>query len=314
MDISRGARIVLEDCLAARPGERLLVVTDTGKRAIGEALFEAGRGLRLEAAIIVTEPTAVSGAEPAAAVAAAMKASDIVVCPTTHSITHTVARKAACEAGARVATMPGITEEMFVRGAITADYRQVAALSDRIAAILTEGRTARIEKDGRVLELSLAGRRGISSNGLYHRKGESGNLPTGEGYIAPVEGVGEGQLLIDGSLGELGRLRGPLEVWIEGGRAVRFEGPDADWLEARLSVKPEARCIGELGIGTNDKAILSGNLLEDEKVYGTVHVAFGSNATFGGTVSAGVHIDGVMLNAVLSVDGRVLVRDGRLVT
>ncbi|MFA6506421.1 MAG: hypothetical protein WCT14_09995, partial [Treponemataceae bacterium] len=70
--------------------------------------------------------------------------------------------------------------------------------------------------------------------------------------------------------------------------------------------------VAELGIGTNDKATLIGNLLEDEKVYGTVHLAFGSNATFGGTISAGVHIDGIMLNPTLTVDGRVIVRGGKV--
>jgi leucyl aminopeptidase (aminopeptidase T) len=312
MDISRGADIVLKDCMAARAGERFLVVTDTDKRAIGEALFEAGRRLGLKSTLLIMEPTGQSGAEPLAAVAAAMKASDLVVCPTTHSLTHTAARKEACEAGARIATMPGITEEMFGRGAITADYRKVAELSDRLTEMLSRGESVRIEKQGRVLELSIKGRKAISSNGLYHRPGASGNLPTGEAYIAPVEGTARGSLLFDGSLAELGLLNGPLEVVIEDGRAVRFSGPDAAWLERKLAT-PEARSVGELGIGTNDKALLSGVVLEDEKVYGTVHIAFGSNATFGGTVSAGIHIDGVMKTCVLSLDGKVIVRDGRVV-
>ncbi len=312
MDIGRGADIVLRDCMAAKAGERFLVVTDTGKRAIGEALFEAGRRMGLRSTLLVMEPTAQSGAEPLPAVAEAMKASDIVVCPTTRSLTHTAARKAACEAGARIATMPGITEEMFGRGAITADYSKVAELSDRLAEMLTRAESVRIEKEGRVLELSIKGRTAISSNGLYHKAGSSGNLPTGEAYIAPVEGTARGRLLFDGSLAELGMLKGPLEVTVEDGRAAGFSGPDAAWLEARLS-SPEARNLGELGIGTNDKALLSGVLLEDEKVYGTVHIAFGSNATFGGTVSAGIHIDGVMKTCLLSLDGRVVVRDGRIV-
>lgn len=312
MDIGKGADIVLKSCMAARAGERFLVVTDTGKRAIGEALFEAGLRLGLRSTLLVMEPTGQSGAEPLPAVAEAMKASDIVVCPTTRSLTHTAARKAACAAGARVATMPGITEQMFGRGAITADYRKVAELSDRLTELLTQAQEVRIEKEGRVLELSIKGRKAISSNGLYHSAGSSGNLPTGESYIAPVEGTARGRLLFDGSLAEFGLLHGPLEVAVEDGRAVSFSGPDAAWLEAKLAT-PEARNVGELGIGTNDKAVLSGILLEDEKVYGTVHIAFGSNATFGGTVSAGIHIDGVMKTCVLSLDGKVVVRDGRIV-
>lgn len=311
-DMSGGAKVVLSDCLGAKAGETLLVVTDTEKRAVGEALYEEGRRLGLLSHLLVMPPTGTSGAEPSPLVADAMRKADIVLCPTKFSLTHTAARKAASEAGARVATLPDIAEEMFVRGALTADYAKVAELSDRVTAVLTEGKRVRLEKDGRVLELSIEGRKGISSNGRYHAKGASGNLPTGEAYIAPVEDSADGTVLIDGSLAEFGLVTGPLEIDIRKGRAVAFRGPQAAWLEDKLSRHPDARVVAELGIGTNDKAALIGNLLEDEKVYGTVHLAFGSNATFGGTISAGVHIDGIMLNPNLSVDGRVIVRDGKV--
>jgi leucyl aminopeptidase (aminopeptidase T) len=159
--------------------------------------------------------------------------------------------------------------------------------------------------------MSLQGREGISSNGLYRTPGSSGNLPTGEGYIAPVEGTAEGSVLIDGSLAGFGRVTGPLAIRVEQGRAVGFSGPQAAWLEKKLAT-PEARNLAELGIGTNDKARLTGVILEDEKIYGTIHVAFGSNATFGGVVQAGVHIDGIILGATLLVDGQVIVRDGQV--
>jgi leucyl aminopeptidase (aminopeptidase T) len=312
MDIQKGARIVIADCLGGKPEETLLVVTDPPERAIGEALYREAIELGLSAHMIIMPATGRSGAEPTAIVANAMKNADIVVCPTKFSLTHTSARKAACEEGARIATMPEITEEMFSHGAITADYREVAALSDRLTAVLTAGEMVRIEKEGRVLELSIRGRKGVSSNGLYHSKGSSGNLPTGEAYIAPLEGTAEGVVLIDGSLAEFGLVSGPLEIRIEKGLAVEFNGPEAHWLEERLGPGPASRNLGELGLGTNKKARLIGNLLEDEKVYGTAHVAFGSNATFGGAVSAGVHIDGIILGAVVSVDGQVVVRDGEI--
>lgn len=312
MDMSEGARVALRDCLGAAPGERLLVLADTEKRRIGEVLFEEGRRLGLRALLLVMEPTGVNGAEPPEAVAEAMKRADLVVCPTAFSLTHTRARKEAAARGARVATMPGITEEMFVAGAITADYTEVAALSERLARLLDRAEEARLEKDGRVLALSLRGRQGVASSGLLRAPGAAGNLPSGEAYIAPVEGSARGRLLIDGSLAGIGLLRGPLEVTVEEGLAVRFEGPDAARAQELLGPGREARNVGELGIGTNPKARLSGTVLEDEKVYGTVHVAFGSNAGFGGTVEAGVHLDGVVLRPTLRLDGRPVVRDGRI--
>jgi leucyl aminopeptidase (aminopeptidase T) len=310
-DIRKGARTVIKDCMGAKAGESFLVITDPTREEIGRALYEEALELGLAAHYHVMPERGTDGAEPALLVAAAMKEADIVVCPTAFSLTHTAARKEAAARGARIATMPGITADMFGAGAITADYKTVAALSDTVAKVLTEGETARIEKDGHVLELSLKGRSGISSNGLYLKPGDSGNLPTGEGYIAPVEGSARGSIVVDGSLAGFGKVTGPLEITIEDGKAVSFAGPEAAWLENKLK-SAEARNVAELGVGTNDKARLTGIILEDEKVYGTIHIAFGSNNTFGGAVAAGIHIDGIILGAVLTVDGKVLVKDGRV--
>jgi len=299
--------------MAAKPGESILVVTDTLKKSIGEVLFNKALEFGLDAMLMVMEPTGVSGAEPPEAVAEAMKRCDIVLCPTEHSLTHTHAREAACAAGARIATMPGISGEMFSQGAITADYREVAALSDRIAQMLDRAREARIEKEGASLTLSIKGRRAVSSRGLFHARGSWGNLPTGEAYIAPVEGTANGDIIIDGSIAGLGVLKAPLKVRVENGLAVSFSGPDAGRMEKLLGEREEARNLGELGIGTNPKARLIGNVLEDEKVYGTVHVAFGSNDTFGGRVQAGIHIDSIILNPRLYLDDRLVVDDGKIV-
>jgi leucyl aminopeptidase (aminopeptidase T) len=65
----------------------------------------------------------------------------------------------------------------------------------------------------------------------------------------------------------------------------------------------DGRTIAEFGIGTNKKARLTGNVLEDEKVFGTVHIAFGSNKSFGGVTEAGVHIDCVIKDPVVFIDG-----------
>jgi leucyl aminopeptidase (aminopeptidase T) len=310
-DIQRGAKIVISHCLGAKAGESFLVITDPAKQEIGQVLYDTAVELGLAAHLLLIPETGTNGAEPYPLTAAAMQGADIVVCPTAFSLTHTEARKAAAATGARIATMPGITMEMFAAGAITADYAKVAELSDRVADILSRGSLARIEKTGHVLEMSLKDRRGISSNGLYRTPGSSGNLPTGEGYIAPVEGTAQGSVVIDGSLAGFGRVSGPLEIRIEQGRAVDFSGPEAAWLEKALPTA-ETRNLAELGVGTNDKARLSGVILEDEKIYGTIHVAFGSNATFGGTVQAGVHIDGIILGATLLVDGQVIVRNGQV--
>ena len=241
-----------------------------------------------------------------------MKAADIVICPTAKSLTHTNARIQAVAEGTRVATMPGITEEMFSQGAMTADYSAVAALTAKITDLLTECRTARIEKDGCVLTLKLDGRKGVPSPGVYKEAGQSGNLPSGEAYIAPLEDGVDGEMIIDGSMVGIGKLDSPLKVTIRGGKLQKIEGEKSELLDVLLANERNAT-VGELGIGTNEAAILNGIILEDEKVYGTVHIAFGTNTSFGGTNKADCHMDGIILEPTLYFDDRLIIDKGKFV-
>jgi leucyl aminopeptidase (aminopeptidase T) len=312
MGLESGVRVVLEQCLAIKPGEKVLIVADTRKERIGKALFEKAIELRSEAIILTMLPRTRHGEEPPGPVAEAMKRADVVICPTEYSLTHTQARREACEAGARIATMPGITEEMFSEGAMTADYRELAELTVKVADLLTKAETARIENGGKRLTVSLKGRRALASTGIIHKPGEFGNLPTGEAYIAPVEGTASGELIVDGSVAGIGILKSPLRIEVEDGIAVRIAGESAPDLEKMLGEGREARNIAELGIGTNKRARLIGIALEDEKIYGTAHIALGDNSTFGGTVRAGVHLDCILLKPTLYLDDEKVMEGGEL--
>lgn len=307
------ARRVLSENMGADAGETLLVVTDTGKREIGRSLFEAGVDLDLEAGLIETRPLERSGMEPPAYVSAAMKEADVVVCPTSASLTHTRAREAATKAGARVATMPGITERMFSEGAITADYTEVERLTATLTKHLTAADEARIETDDETLTMSLAGRDGIPSDGLIRTPGESGNLPSGESYIAPVEDTAEGAIAFDGGLAGVGALDEPLVVHIESGMIASVEGASADEFLDATAGDECARRVAELGLGTNPAADIIGTVLEDEKIYGTCHVAFGDNHGFGGTIECDSHLDGIALEPDVFLDDELVVSEGDVV-
>ncbi|MEW4372009.1 aminopeptidase [Paenibacillus kandeliae] len=303
---------VLTDCLGLQAGETLAVVTDDSRKELAESLYEAGKRLGAESMLLLMQERSKSGEEPPAAIATAMMNASVVVCVTRYSLTHTSARKQAAAAGARLATMPGITEDMFTHGAITAEYDKVKELTETVTALLTEASTVRIEKDGRSLSFSIESREGVPSTGLYLNPGESGNLPSGEAYIAPLEGTASGELIADGSVAGLGALSSPLLLTVQDGRLVAAEGDKGDELLHMLG-DDQGRMLGEFGIGTNDKARITGIVLEDEKVYGTIHVAFGSNNTFGGTVAAGVHIDIVVKQPDVYLDDRLIMRAGELV-
>ncbi|MEC0180625.1 aminopeptidase [Paenibacillus peoriae] len=302
---------VLQKCLGLTAGETLLVVTDDDKKELGESIYEAGKALGAEAAMMTMKVRSKSGEEPPAPVAEAMLRSSVVVCVTRYSLTHTNARKQAAAAGARLATMPGMTDDMFMNGAIAADYPKVKALTEEVTALLTAAKQVRIEKDGYSLNFTIEGRDGVPSTGMYLNPGESGNLPSGEAYIAPLEGTAQGQIVVDGSVAGIGALKEPLLLTVQNGRLTAAEGEAGQPLLDMLG-EGDGRMLAEFGIGTNDKARITGVVLEDEKVYGTIHVAFGSNNTFGGTVAAGVHIDGVVQKPDVYLDDRLIMKAGQL--
>lgn len=310
--MKKSAIAVLKNCMDAKVGENVLIVTDNIKLKIGMALYEASVEIGCETMLMLMEEREVSGAEPPVAVAEAMRNSDIVICPTAKSLTHTNARINAVKNNARVGTMPGITEEMFLQGAITADFVRVEEITNKLTDMLTRAKEARVEKDGYVLKLGLDGRNGVPSPGVYKTPGTGGNLPSGEAYIAPLETKADGETVIDGSMVGIGKLEEPLYVKLQGGKLVEVKGKNSEKLDILFKNDNNAT-IAELGIGTNEKAILCGIILEDEKVYGTVHIAFGTNTSFGGVNKADCHMDGIILKPDLYLDDEPIILAGEFV-
>ena len=312
-EIDQAVSAIVRDCLAVRDGEEVLVVANPATIGLGERLRgEAGRaGADAVLALIGERPS--HGAEPPASVAAAMSAADVVICPTNQSLSHTEARRKATERGVRIATMPTATEEMVAR-VMSADVEGLRRRGQAIADLLTAGSEARItDANGSDLRLGLEGRDAIPDAGDLSARGAFGNLPCGEGFIAPIEGTAEGTLVVDGTIAGIGRVNEPIELTVKAGNLVGATGPQGERLMELLTVHgPDGTNVAELGIGTNEKAILTGNLLEDEKLLGTCHVAFGASAAIGGTVQVPVHLDCVVLKPDVAVDGAPLVRAGEL--
>lgn len=305
--------IAVRDCMGAQPGEHVLVVTDEPLRKIGFALQRASRELGLEVMLVDMLPRRTNGEEPPPDVADLMKRADIVLCPTTKSLTHTDARRAASAAGARVATLPGVTEEIMVR-CMNADYHEIAARTYRLCGLLEKTNTVRVTAPaGTDITMPITGRQAHASSGLFRDKGQWGNLPTGEAYLAPLEGGSSGVVVVDGSMAGIGMVSEPLRIAVEGGYATEISGgPEADKLIALLEPHGrDARTVAEFGIGTNDKAILTGIILEDEKVMGTIHVAFGDNKSMGGSVRVASHLDGLIRRPTVWFDRTKVMDDGR---
>src|SRR6476659_8134492 len=301
------------DCLGVTSQDAVAVVCNAEQRTIAEALADAAR--RRARSVMLLEFVAMSrhGEEPPAEVAEAMVAADVVLAPTSMSLSLTEARQAATRRGVRIATLPTITEDIFVR-TLPVDYDELRRASESVAARLTAASSALVTSAaGTDIVLSLDGRTGRSDDGNLRAAGAFGNLPAGEGYIAPLETAGDGSIVIDGSLAGYGRLADPVHITVRDGRAVDASGDAGRWLMETLTAGGDhGRSIAELGIGTNPAAQLSGNVLEDEKAIGTAHLAFGASQGIGGATQASVHIDGVMLDVMVNLDDEALLDDGYL--
>ena len=304
----------VRDCMGAKPGESVLIVTDEPLRRIGYALHRASVDLGLDVVLVEMLPRKTNGEEPPPNVAELMTKAHIVLCPTLKSLTHTDSRRAASAAGARVATLPGVTEEVMVR-CMNADYHQIAARTFALCDLMEKTSVVRVTAPaGTDIIMPIKGRKAHASSGLFREKGQWGNLPTGEAYLAPIEGQSQGVVVVDGSMAGVGMMTQPLRIVVKDGFATDISGgPEAERLVALLEPHGwDARTVAEFGIGTNDKAILTGIILEDEKVMGTIHIAFGDNKSMGGTVRVASHLDGLVKRPTVWFDETKIMEDGRL--
>ena len=192
------------------------------------------------------------------------------------------------------------------------DFETMAARSRRVAELLGEAGEARLScPRGSEMTFDLSGREGIPDDGDLSAGGAFGNLPCGEGFISPLSGEGT---LYAVSLGGLGLPDEPVRLSVRDGRLADASGQwGARWTSIMDAAGTQGRNLAELGVGTNERATLTGNMLEDEKMLGTVHVAFGASAGIGGTVSVPVHLDCLVADATLDVGATRVLDAGRFV-
>jgi hypothetical protein len=162
----------------------------------------------------------------------------------------------------------------------------------------------------------------VGSDGVIN-DGAWGNVPSGETYIAPLEGRGAGSVVINGSVpGLVVRDGDEITLFFDRGRLRRIEpesSPAARWLEETQFLGAQDRGdlnwsnLAEIGIGMNPAIErLTGNMLFDEKAAGTAHVALGSNTFMGGIVESMIHCDLVTVRPTVIIDGKSIMDRGRL--
>ncbi len=306
-------RILARVCAGVQPGERSLIVTDSGAdEEIVDAMATTLGALELEVAVVSSAPADLPGDDPPGPVSAAMLEADVVFELTSVFIGSCPARRRACDQGARYLTVPGLTwTTLRPHGPFAADFAAIGERAKRLAERLDGATEFHLAGPaGTDLRGSFDGRRGRPLWGLADQPGGYAAPPDIEVGASPVEGTAEGVVVVDGSLLFLGpdQLPSPVELRFESGRLVDLGGADAWRLADALERSGDERMwnLAEVSIGLNPYSRPGGSALELEGIVGGAHVAVGNNVAYGGSVDARSHIDCALLRAILALDGTPL--------
>jgi len=243
---------------------------------------------------------------------------DCVIALSNYSTSHTrfrdfLTRICSC----RYASMP-LFDISMLEGAMSVDWKALSKRTEKIAKEVNKAEFVEVKSlNGSFISFSKKGRNAHSDTGILKKPGSFGNLPAGEVFIAPLEGTAKGRLIIEWA--PTRRLVSPVILTVTNGVVVNVEGEDAyaDYLREKLDERKENSNIAEFGIGTNNRATRLDNILESEKILGTIHIALGDNSSFGGKVKTPFHQDFVFLKPTVTLihrDGtkNIILKSGKL--
>jgi leucyl aminopeptidase (aminopeptidase T) len=329
------AKTVLTQCLALSPGAELVVFADETTIETASIIAEVAVGLEHKPVLAyftqqMQRDLGEKGIFPAIE-AMLDEAVAALVCLTSAPNClpfRDRARQAALNAGCKVAHMPGINPATLWLADV--DYDILTAQCELLALALAKGQRMEIithDQAGHSYHLRIPlhswRRLPIISDGIIQRN-SWGNVPSGETYIAPPEGLAEGSIVINGSIpgfvispGEeivLHFREGRLAAW------TPEDSPAAHHLRrsqielARAQGDENWANLAEIGLGANPRVqTLTGSPLLDEKKYGSIHIALGDNVDMGGQVASRIHCDMVALSPTVLVDGKVIIAEDAIV-
>lgn len=308
------AHKIINKCLGIQKNESVLILATEQQLKVAQLVQKYGLK-KTKNTFLLSCPPILSNKEMHPSIGSLMKSVNVVIAATSPSISHTQARRNACRAGVRIASLPNITMETFCRIA-DCNFDKISQQSQKLADILSFAKKVHVvSQNGTDLIIPISKRKGYADRGILNVPGAFSNLPAGEASIAPDDGLCEGRLVVDSGMELIPGDKDTLIIDIKKGRAARITGGNA---AKRLRTKlgkfgPNSRIVAEFGIGANSSAKICGSSLEDEKVLGTIHVALGNNVSFGGTNDVGIHLDGVVFNASVNIDGRQILKNGEYI-
>lgn len=312
--------VLLEVCGACKKDEKILFVTDKYLSPIAQRMYDESAEYSNRKIVTIHKERHMHGEDPEDEIALAMKESDVIYGITKFSLFHTQARRDAAANGCRFVNMVDYNMQMLEPGSsLDCDFVGIGEICTRIANTLTNKKICRITTSkGTDFTCSIEGIPPTPQYGRSFKPGQGSSPPDIECATCAVEGTANGIVYIDGSIPhpELGLIHDEIKLIIKNGKIVDISGGKQAEILARLFKDfndPAIYIVGEIGIGLNPKCTLSGSMLEDEGALGTVHIATGSNTTFGGKTTSPYHMDHVFKNPTLTVDGIYILKNGEVV-
>lgn len=320
-NIERGARIIINEWVRVRPWDKVLIVTTD--KYLKEAEIMKMYAEKAKARSVNTLIVDKSGRHVGVFFDANEDVFDpytAIIAATEYSLVTTKAAKRAIQKKKKFLSLPLSTNDgrsMLEYDFITMDTKKSRMMANIIMKYLRQSSKLRVTTPaGTDLTCYKRGREPGFFNGVV-KDGKGYSSASIEVYVPIEETKSEGIMVLDGSLGYIGRAEEPTRIQFKEGRIVEIEETYTgkrlkeymeDYNDSRIYIG------GEFGIGMNSYSQCLGNCyIEDESAYGTFHIGLGRNIALGGTQNANGHFDLVCLNPSIYTDNRQIMDEGRII-
>lgn len=317
MSTKKAANVLLTTCSDCKKEEKILFVTDPTSFEVAQIMWDAATDFPNKALIMMEERN-MHGEEPTETVGLAMRNSDVIFGITKFSLFHSQARKDAVANGARFVNMVDYNTSMMEKSGLHCDFEEIGKVCSKVALKLENRKMCKITTDkGTNFTCEIEGIKPNPQYGRSLKPGSSSSPPDIECATCALEGTGEGIIVVDGSIPhpKLGLITEDIKLTVKNGLVVKIEGgQQAEVLERILKDfnDPNVYNLGEIGIGLNPMCELNGSMLEDEGCSETLHFGAGDNRGFGGKTASNYHLDIIIKEPDLVVDGEKILDKGRV--
>jgi len=319
--IKKNIHHIIKNCGNLKSKEKCLILYDKTTIKIADSFFKECKKFSMFIKKIKVKYAPYHGQSLSKSHEKLMCKSDLILCLTKYSIFQGESRLKASKSGARFLSLAFYNNFTLTNPAVSVDYKPLKKLTDKFANIFTKGNYVKIETDNgnSILYAKILKRVGNSCPGVVKYKGDCGSPPDVEANVSPVENFTYGEATVTGSVADenIGVLKDKIKFVLKKGGIREIQTKNLKLLKSLNKIfknqKSKKRILGEIGVGLNPKAKISGNMLIDEGSFGVVHLGFGANSSSGGKNRVNFHLDFMMPKSSLFVDNKKIIDKGRIV-